>query len=111
MQRAGVENILGLCLEGGTLHLNPCIPKTWPGFTMTVRFRSAQYEIVVDNSDHFGRGLAAATVGGAAVAEESLSLKLLDDGATHHVLVLLGLKPDPLVDGGDDVPVRGEMRE
>jgi hypothetical protein len=53
------------------------------------------------------RGIVAATVDGAAVAEESLSLKLPDDGATHHVLVLLGLKPDPLVDGGGDVPVRG----
>ena len=49
MQRAGVESILGLRLEGDVLHLNPCIPKTWPRFEMTVRFRSAHYEILVEN--------------------------------------------------------------
>ena len=30
MQRAGVESILGLRLEGDVLHLDPCIPKAWP---------------------------------------------------------------------------------
>ena len=33
MQRAGVESILGLRLRGDALELDPCIPKSWPGFT------------------------------------------------------------------------------
>ncbi|MGH7078345.1 MAG: GH36-type glycosyl hydrolase domain-containing protein, partial [Acetobacteraceae bacterium] len=90
MQRAGIESILGLRLEGDILHLNPCIPKTWPRFAMTVRFHSAQYEIVVDNSNRVAHGIVAATVDGSAVGEGPLSLKMLDDGATHHVLVTLG---------------------
>ena len=90
MQRAGVESILGLRLEGDILHLNPCIPKTWPRYEMMVRFRSAQYTISIENSDHVGRGIVGATVDGSAIEERPFSLKLLDDGATHHVLVLLG---------------------
>jgi cyclic beta-1,2-glucan synthetase len=90
MQRAGIESILGLRLEGSTLHLNPCIPKSWPRFEVTVRFHSAQYEIVVDNPGRVGGGIVAAAVDGTAVREGPLSLKMLDDGATHHVLVRLG---------------------
>ena len=30
MQRAGIESILGLRLQGAVLHLDPCIPKAWP---------------------------------------------------------------------------------
>jgi cyclic beta-1,2-glucan synthetase len=91
MQRAGVESILGLRLEGDILHLDPCIPKTWPRFEMTVRFRSARYEILVENPDGTCRGILAATIDGRAmVVERRLSLKLLDDGGTHNVKVQLG---------------------
>src|SRR5665809_141191 len=40
MQRAGIESILGLRLRGAVLYLDPCIPKAWPSFYMTVRYRS-----------------------------------------------------------------------
>ena len=53
MQRAGVESILGLRIRGAFLHLDPCIPKSWATFEMTVRRQSAQYEITVAQS---GRG-------------------------------------------------------
>ncbi len=49
MQRAGVESILGLRRQGAFLHLDPCIPRAWPRFEITVRHRSARYEIVVEN--------------------------------------------------------------
>ena len=49
MQRAGVESILGLRIRGAFLHLDPCIPKNWATFEMTVRRQSAQYEITVQN--------------------------------------------------------------
>ncbi len=91
MQRAGVESILGLRLEDDILHLNPCIPKAWPRFEMTVRFRSARYEILVENPDGICRGILAATIDGRAmVVERRLSLKLMDDGGTHNVKVQLG---------------------
>ncbi len=90
MQRAGIESILGLRVEGDMLHLNPCIPKTWPGMSMTLRFHSAHYDIVVENPDGVSQGVAAATVDAELVTARPLHLKMLDDGVTHHVVVRLG---------------------
>src|SRR6185437_1251937 len=90
MQRAGVESILGLRIEGDILRLDPCIPKTWPRFSMTVRFRSARYEILVENPDGVSRGVVAATIDGAAIQQQPIGLKMQDDGNTHHLLVWLG---------------------
>jgi cyclic beta-1,2-glucan synthetase len=90
MQRAGVESILGLHLEGDMLRLNPCIPKNWPRFMITVRFHSARYEIVVENPNGVCRGVVAAMIDGESKKELPLSLKLLDDGVTHDVQVWLG---------------------
>jgi len=90
MQRAGIESILGLRLEADVLYLNPCIPKTWPRFEITVRFRSARYEILVENPDGAGRGIAAATLDGTSIVQRPLRLKMLNDGLLHHVQVRLG---------------------
>ncbi len=90
MQRAGLENILGLRLEDDVLHLDPCIPKTWPRCEITVRFRSSRYEVLVENPDGVCRGVVAATIDGTAIAAWPSGLKMLDDGTTHHVLVRLG---------------------
>ena len=90
MQRAGIESILGLHLENDVLYLTPCIPKTWPRFEMAVRFRSARYEIVVENPDGVCQGVVAALIDGQAMMERPLSLELLDDGVIHTVQVQLG---------------------
>jgi len=90
MQRAGVESILGARLFGDTLALDPCIPKTWPRFEMTLRYRSARYEIVVENPDGVSQGFVFAEADGTAIAGRPLRLKLQDDGRTHRVVVKLG---------------------
>jgi cyclic beta-1,2-glucan synthetase len=90
MQRAGIESILGLHLDGDVLRLDPCIPKTWPRFEMAVRFRSAHYEIVVENPASVCRGVVAAMVDGAMVNELPFALKMQDDGVTHQLVVRLG---------------------
>jgi cyclic beta-1,2-glucan synthetase len=90
MQRAGVESILGLRLEGDILHLDPCIPKAWPRFEMTVRYGSARYEILVENPDGVCRGIVAATMDGSAILQPPFGLKMQDDGISHHLLVRLG---------------------
>jgi cyclic beta-1,2-glucan synthetase len=57
---------------------------------MSVRFRSARYEILIENPDSVCRGIVAAMIDGLAILERPLSLKLLDDGVTHHAQVRLG---------------------
>ncbi len=90
MQRAGVESILGLHLEGGRLRLDPCIPRSWPGFELTVRHGASRYRIVVENPDGVQRGVVSAEIDDVAVAATPLSITLIDDGAMHQVRVRLG---------------------
>jgi cyclic beta-1,2-glucan synthetase len=90
MQRAGVESILGLRVRGRFLCLDPCIPKGWPSYEMTIRNRSARYEILVDNPNAVTQGILSADVDGEAVTQRPLRLPLLDDGMTHRIHVTLG---------------------
>ena len=90
MQRAGIESILGLRLRGDVLHLEPCIPSSWPGFEISFRFGTARYEIRVENLVGAGRGVSLAVIDQTVIAERPLRLPLVDDGATHDLRVRLG---------------------
>jgi cyclic beta-1,2-glucan synthetase len=90
MQRAGVESILGLRIEGDKLRLDPCIPASWPRFEITLRHGASRYAIVVENPQSVQRGVAAAEFDGATVTARPLSIPLEDDGATHRLQVRLG---------------------
>jgi cyclic beta-1,2-glucan synthetase len=90
MQRAGVECILGLRIEGSVLRLDPCIPRSWPRFEITLRHGASGYEIVVENPQSVQRGVAAAELDGAKIAARPLSIPLKDDGAIHRLQVRLG---------------------
>lgn len=89
MHRAGLEWILGVRVRGARLHLDPCIPPTWPRFTVTVRYHSSRYEIVVENPHRVTRGVRSITIDGSTVVKET-SIALVDDGGTHYVCVVLG---------------------
>jgi cyclic beta-1,2-glucan synthetase len=91
MQRAGVESILGLRLEGEMLRLDPCIPKAWPGFEMTLRHGSARYEITVENLNGVEHGVGFAAIDDVVITERPLRLRMLDDGKIHRLHVSLGL--------------------
>ena len=93
MQRAGVENILGLRIRGVFLHLEPCIPKSWASYEMTFHRQSAHYEIVVDNSAGVGRGVCFAEVDGVEIAERPLRVPIGNDGSVHRVRIKLGEAP------------------
>ena len=90
MQRAGIESILGLRLQGSMLHLDPCIPTAWPRFSMTLRHRSARYEIEVENPDRAGTGIAAAALDDAPIEARPLRVVMADDGKTHRLRIRLG---------------------
>jgi cyclic beta-1,2-glucan synthetase len=90
IQRAGVESILGLRVQGEILHLNPCIPKAWADFEISLRHGSARYEIRVENPDGVERGIAFAAVDGVVHTERPFTLLLKDDCATHLLQIRLG---------------------
>jgi len=88
MQRAGAEGILGLRVRHGALHIDPCIPRDWPGFEATIVWRSARYRILADNPGRVCRGVASIRLDGVALPGGSVPLS--DDGGTHLVEVTLG---------------------
>ena len=90
MQRAGVESILGLRLEGAFLRLEPCIPNRWPKYEMTFRYGRTRYQVVVENPDGVSQGVKSAHLDGTAVAERPLCMPLVDDGRTHDIRVRIG---------------------
>ncbi|MBY0563202.1 MAG: protein ndvB [Hyphomonadaceae bacterium] len=58
MHRAAVEYILGLRFHGDHFTIDPCIPKSWPEFAMTLRLDRYRYDIRIDNSAGVSRGVA-----------------------------------------------------
>jgi cyclic beta-1,2-glucan synthetase len=90
MYRAGLESILGVRLSGASLHLEPCIPDSWPGFEVTLRRGSTRFDIRVDNPNGVAAGIASARMDGADVTERPLRFDLPDDGKSHEILVTLG---------------------
>ena len=91
MYRVALEGLLGFRLQGGTLALDPCIPRSWPSFEIVFRYRSARYEITVENPRSVCRGVLSVTLDGELIAEsKKLLVPLVDDGATHRVLLVLG---------------------
>ena len=90
MYRAGVEWILGFRLRGTSLVIDPCIPRAWPSYEITFRYRSARYEIVVENPAGVSRGVASTELDGVSVESAAIGIALVDDGATHRVRIVLG---------------------
>lgn len=93
MFRVALENVFGLTVvDGARLELRPCIPASWPGFTLRWRVPGddATYDIVVRRG-----AVLAATVDGsqAAVNDGAVVVPLVRDGRVHRVEVIL---PAPL---------------
>jgi cellobiose phosphorylase len=80
--------ILGVRADYDGLIVDPCIPKEWPGFKITRRFRGATYDIDVKNPNHVFRGVQRVTVDGKLL--EGNLLPVLSDGKAHRVNVLMG---------------------
>jgi cyclic beta-1,2-glucan synthetase len=89
MYRAGLESMLGFRLRGTRLVIDPCIPRAWPRFEMVFRYRSARYDIVVENPRGVSRGVRAMELDGVA-RDRHVGIELADDGAAHRVRIVLG---------------------
>ena len=106
MYRVGLEGILGLTRRGNTFSVNPCIPGSWPGFSISWRFGSARYEITIENpKGGNGRGEIASTECDGAPADPG-AIALRDDGQVHRVVVRLGARTS-----GETAAVAARARE
>ena len=89
--RVALEWFLGLRVQGSQLTVDPCIPRHWPGFEITYRYRSATYEISVENPLGVNRGILATKLDGRMLTgKKKLLIPLADDGTTHKLQIVLG---------------------
>jgi cellobiose phosphorylase len=61
------QGILGVQPQYDGLRIDPCIPSSWPGFSVTRRFRGSTFHISVENPDGVCRGVVSLVVDGQAV--------------------------------------------
>jgi len=89
MYCAGIEAILGLCVQqGNLLRLEPCIPQSWPGFEMLYRYKSTPYRIKVQNHSGVGHTVTACSLDGQSLSPETW-IPMQDDGVEHLVSLVL----------------------
>ena len=88
--RVAVHDLLGLRVEdrGGqdTLIVEPCIPKSWPSYEMTLRRGGGTWHIRVENPRGVNRGVERVTLDGQDVPELEVTLAA---GGEHEVVVTL----------------------
>ncbi|HEX7653637.1 MAG TPA: glycosyl hydrolase family 65 protein, partial [Verrucomicrobiae bacterium] len=83
MYRLLVETLLGLNLEGDRLHLEPRLPRSWPGFSAAYCWRQTIYKITISR-------LAAGSPAGKSLRMDGQempgnSIPLRDDRSGHRV--------------------------
>ena len=88
MYRLGIEGMLGIRRKGTMLQVAPCIPTTWPSFSLRYRYGNTYYAIRVENPEGVSQGVRSVYVDGKPMTDGLLPL--LDDGVLHQVSVVLG---------------------
>ena len=82
------QYILGVMPDYDGLKIDPSIPATWDGFSITRKFRGATYNITVSNPSHVSKGIKSVTVDGVAI--EGNILPVFEVDTTHVVEVVMG---------------------
>ena len=70
--------------------LTPCIPGSWPHLEIVFRYRTARYEILIDNPGGVSQGIAHGECDGKTLSHGPTRIALVDDGKTHSVRLVLG---------------------
>ena len=87
--QAATKYILGIRPQHTGLKIDPCIPKSWKGFTAVRKFRNAIYEITVKNPNGVSKGVISMKVDGKQV--EGNIAAIFSDNKIHRVEVILGI--------------------
>jgi cellobiose phosphorylase len=82
------QYIFGIRPDYDGLHLDPCIPRKWPGFRVTRSFRGAEYLIEVTNPNHVSKGVRRVEVNGKAIDGVVVPPQL--HGTSNRVFAVMG---------------------
>ncbi len=90
MWRLGIESILGIRMEQGQLHIEPCIPPTWECYEAWIRVGNKCVHVVIENPEHVASGVAAMTLDGHLLDSRRICVDPTQ-GGVHEVRVRLGV--------------------
>lgn len=82
------QYILGIRPDYDGLVIDPCIPASWKGFTVSRKFRDAVYHIRVNNPEGVNKGVREIFVDGEKLSANKIPLHR--DGKEHQVVVKMG---------------------
>jgi cyclic beta-1,2-glucan synthetase len=88
--RVALERVLGCRVRGENLLIDPCIPKSWSGYKISLGHGSSRYDISVENPLGVCRGILAVKIDDHILSDKSGLIPLNDDGLSHRVQVVLG---------------------
>jgi cellobiose phosphorylase len=77
------QHILGVRPDYDGLRVDPCIPRTWKGFTVTRVFRGDTYRVSITNPHHVCRGITRLRVDGTM--RDGNVVAVFGDGEAHEV--------------------------
>ena len=99
MYEAGIRYIIGLCVEGNRLKIEPHIPSNWNEYTIRYKYGNSIYNIKVINKSGKGKELERILMDGKDVSMEELyidnrklaknEMLLNGNGGIYHVEVIL----------------------
>src|SRR5262249_10377933 len=78
------QGILGIKPDHAGLRVDPCIPRGWPGFTATRRFRGDVYHIEVKNPRGVSKGVTRLVVDGREL-DPAQPIPVAGDSREHRV--------------------------
>lgn len=82
------QYILGIHPDYDGLRIDPCIPAVWKEYTITRRFRGAEYNITVKNPDGVSKGVVMLLVDGELI--KGNVIPILENNKVHQVEVVMG---------------------
>ncbi|MFX1384822.1 MAG: GH36-type glycosyl hydrolase domain-containing protein [Promethearchaeota archaeon] len=86
--RAAMNWILGIRPEYHGLRVDPCIPKSWDGFSIIRHFRKSIYEIHIENPQHVSKGIQEITINDKIIENELIPV--FQDGQKHFIKIMMG---------------------
>lgn len=85
--RAGLEGILGFKKHGDTLTIEPCVPKSWHGYTIDYTYKSSKYHIEVVRESSCDNITLQTFVDDMLMPDNIIHLN--DDNLTHNVKIII----------------------
>ena len=83
LYRAGIEAILGVEKKGNILRIKNCAPQQWDEFKISIKHKSARYDIKVTRA----KETKSRSEEAQAVGDTAFDIAMKDDGAVHDIIL------------------------